>query len=183
MGSRSNHRSTSGSEARAPWRGNSRTAAMGDLAPGWLCGLADCWNISFIVRTSRVDVDGWPNDWATTSLSGARSAWKPTRPVTRRSSSAIGRHTVPCRVWPRRTTDAGSALDGRITCHEGNRTNEVIRKRIEEHFGCGKTIGRLHKTVFQGLRRVGQHFMQMMTASNLVRMSRMLRAGRWRVAG
>ena len=70
----------------------------------------------------------------------------------------------------------GSALDGRTTRHEGYRISQVIRKRIEEHFGWGKTVGRLRQTVFRGLQRVDQHFKLTMTASNLVRIARMLSA-------
>jgi hypothetical protein len=33
-----------------------------------------------------------------------------------------------------------------------------VRKRIEEHFGWTKTVGRIRETVFRGVRRVGQHF-------------------------
>ena len=48
------------------------------------------------------------------------------------------------------------------------------RKRIEEHFGWGKTIGRIRQTVYRGLRRVDQHFKLTMTASNIVRRARIL---------
>jgi hypothetical protein len=34
----------------------------------------------------------------------------------------------------------------------------IIRERIEEPFGWGKTVGRLRQTVFRGLRRVDQPF-------------------------
>ena len=52
-----------------------------------------------------------------------------------------------------------------------------MRKRIEEHFGWSKTIGSIRQTVYRGLRRVDQHFKLNVTASNLVRMARMLIAG------
>ena len=52
---------------------------------------------------------------------------------------------------------------------------EVIRKRIEEHFGWGKTIGRIRQTFYRGIRRVDQQFKLTMTASNIVRMARMVR--------
>lgn len=32
--------------------------------------------------------------------------------------------------------------------------SQTIRKRIEEHFGWGKTVGRIRQTVYQGLQRV-----------------------------
>lgn len=68
----------------------------------------------------------------------------------------------------------GSAIDGRTTRQTGYRLSQTIRKRIEEHFGWGKTVGRIRQTVFRGLQRVDQHFKLTMTASNLTRMARIL---------
>ena len=68
----------------------------------------------------------------------------------------------------------GSAIDGRTTRHSGYVASQVVRKRIEEHFGWGKTIGRLRQTVYRGIKRVDQHFKLTMTASNIVRMARIL---------
>jgi transposase len=72
------------------------------------------------------------------------------------------------------TRPGGSALDARTTRHPGYAISQVIRKRIEEHFGWGKTIGHIRQTVYRGLRRVDQQFKLTMTASNIVRMARML---------
>jgi transposase len=69
-----------------------------------------------------------------------------------------------------------SAIDGRTTRHDGYRLSQVVRKRIEEHFGWGKTVGRIRQTTYRGIRRVDQHFKLTMTASNLIRMARMLGA-------
>jgi len=71
------------------------------------------------------------------------------------------------------TRQGGSAIDARTTRHPGYAVSQVIRKRIEEHFGWGKTIGRIRQTVYRGIRRVDQHFKLTMTASNLVRLARM----------
>lgn len=68
----------------------------------------------------------------------------------------------------------GSAIDGRTTRHEGYRLSQAIRSRIEEHFGWGKTVGRIRQTLFRGIRRVDQHFKLTMTASNIMRMARIL---------
>jgi len=68
----------------------------------------------------------------------------------------------------------GSAIDGRTSRHSGYRLSQTIRKRIEEHFGWGKTVGGIRQTVFRGIRRVDQHFKITMTASNIVRMARIL---------
>lgn len=68
-----------------------------------------------------------------------------------------------------------SAIDGRTTRHKGYGVSQWIRKRVEEHFGWGKTVGRIRQTVYRGLRRVGQHFTLTMAASNLIRLGRMAR--------
>jgi hypothetical protein len=68
----------------------------------------------------------------------------------------------------------GSAIDGRTTRHGGYEVSQVVRKRIEEHFGWSKTVGRIRQTVYRGLRRVDQHFKLTMVASNLCRMARIL---------
>ena len=67
-----------------------------------------------------------------------------------------------------------SAIDGRTTRHAGYGLSQISRKRIEEHFGWGKTVGRIRQTVYRGIGRVDQHFKLTMTASNLIRMARML---------
>jgi transposase len=74
------------------------------------------------------------------------------------------------------TRRGGSAIDGRTTRHPGYAISQTIRKRLEEHFGWGKTVGRIRQTVYRGIRRVDQHFKLTMTASNIVRMARMLSA-------
>ncbi len=68
----------------------------------------------------------------------------------------------------------GSAIDGRTARHDGYRISQVVRKRIEEHFGWGKTVGRIRQTVFRGIQRVDQQFKLTMTASNLTRMARIM---------
>jgi IS5 family transposase len=65
-----------------------------------------------------------------------------------------------------------SAIDGRTARHAGYAASQRIRKRIEEHFGWAKTIGRLRQTVFRGVRRVDQHFKLTMLASNIARIPR-----------
>jgi Transposase DDE domain len=67
----------------------------------------------------------------------------------------------------------GRAMDARTSRHAGYRISQIIRKRIEEHFGWGKTVGRIRQTVYRGIRRIDQHFKLTMVASNLTRMARM----------
>ncbi|MGF6768622.1 hypothetical protein P3T18_001092 [Paraburkholderia sp. GAS199] len=68
----------------------------------------------------------------------------------------------------------GSAIDGRTLRHAGYRISQIIRKRIEEHFGWSKTVGRIRQTVYLGIKRVDHHFNLTMVASNLTRMAQML---------
>jgi transposase len=70
------------------------------------------------------------------------------------------------------TRNGGSAIDARTTRHPGYALSQTIRKRIEEHFGWGKSIGRIRQTLYRGLRRVDQHFKLTMTASNILRIAR-----------
>lgn len=85
------------------------------------------------------------------------------------------RRTTP-HVASHTTRWGGSAIDGRTTRHRGYTLSQVVRKRIEEHFGWAKTVGRIRQTVFRGITRVDQQFKLTMTASNLVRMARLLGA-------
>lgn len=71
----------------------------------------------------------------------------------------------------------GSAIDGRTTRHASYAASQIVRKRIEEHFGWAKTVGRIRQTMYRGLQRVDQQFKLTMTASNIVRMARILCAG------
>lgn len=71
------------------------------------------------------------------------------------------------------TTNRRSAIDRRTTRHAGYAVSQRIRKRIEEIFGWGKTVGGLAKTRFRGLARVAAHVLSVMTAYNLIRMARM----------
>jgi len=70
----------------------------------------------------------------------------------------------------------GSALDGRTTRHAGYKTSQMIRKRIEEAFGWGKTVGPIAKTMLRGVERVGFQFKMTMAAYNLARLPRLLAA-------
>ena len=64
------------------------------------------------------------------------------------------------------THQGGSAIDGRTSRHAGYGISQMKRKRIEEHFGWGKTVGRIRQTVYRGVKRVDQHFKLTMLASN-----------------
>ena len=101
--------------------------------------------------------------------------WARTRPTTPPTSSPTAASaSVTPHVAQNDSGRGGSAIDGRTTRHAGYALSQTIRKRIEEHFGWGKTVGRIRQTVFRGLRRVDLHFKLTMTASNLIRMARIL---------
>ena len=71
---------------------------------------------------------------------------------------------------------AGSAIDGRTTRHEGYAVSQRIRKRIEEVFGWGKTIGPLARTMLRGTERVGTQFTFTVAGYNLARLPKLLAA-------
>jgi hypothetical protein len=83
------------------------------------------------------------------------------------------RRTTP-HVAGHTTRWGGSAIDARTTRHASYAASQIVRKRIEEHSGWAKTIGCIRQTVYRGLRRVDQQFKLTMTASNIVRIARLL---------
>jgi len=92
---------------------------------------------------------------------------------TRDFVTACRRRRITTHVASNDTRIGGSAIDGRTKWHAGYALSQAVRKRIEEHFGWGKTIDRIRQTLYRGIRRVDQQFKLTMTASNLVRMARM----------
>ena len=70
----------------------------------------------------------------------------------------------------------GSAIDGRTTRHEGYAASQRVRKRIEEVFGWGKTVGPLARTMLRGAERVGAQFTFAVAGYNLARLPRLLTA-------
>ena len=67
-----------------------------------------------------------------------------------------------------------SAIDGRTTRHPGYALSQRCRKKIEEPFGWGKTVGRMVQTVHRGTERVRAKFTMTMAACNLARLPRLL---------
>ena len=64
----------------------------------------------------------------------------------------------------------GSAIDTRTTQHAGYAISQRKRKRIEECFGCLKTIALLLKVRHRGILKVGWVFTLAAAAYNLVRL-------------
>ena len=64
----------------------------------------------------------------------------------------------------------GSAIDGRTSRHRGYQVSQRKRKRVEEPFGWGKTIGLIRQIKVRGLSKVNSVFMMTMIGWNLTRM-------------
>ncbi len=71
---------------------------------------------------------------------------------------------------------AGSAIDGRTTRHAGYVLSQRIRKRIEEAFGWGKTVGPIAQTMLRGIERVGAQFTFTLAGYDLARLPKLLAA-------
>jgi len=74
-------------------------------------------------------------------------------------------------------THRRSAIDDRTTRHEGYEISQRKRKRVEEIFGWGKTVGGLRKVRHRGEQLVSWMFTFTMAAFNLVRMRTLLAEG------
>ncbi len=64
----------------------------------------------------------------------------------------------------------GSAIDGRTSRHSSYQVSQRKRKRVEEPFGWGKTIGLIRQVKVRGLSKVNSVFMMTMIGWNLTRM-------------
>lgn len=64
----------------------------------------------------------------------------------------------------------GSAIDERTRRHDGYKASQRLRKRIEEGFGWGKTIGLIRQVKVRGLDRVNAVFGLTFIGWNLTRL-------------
>ena len=74
------------------------------------------------------------------------------------------------------TTNRTSAIDARTTRHPGYAISQQKRKRTEEPFGCGKTIGGLARPMLRGVARLRFKFILTMAAYDLIRLPKLLTA-------
>ena len=74
------------------------------------------------------------------------------------------------------TTNRSSAIDVRTTRHPGYAISQQKRKRTEEPFGWGKTIGGLARPMLRGLARLRFKFILTMAAYDLIRLPKLLGA-------
>jgi len=64
----------------------------------------------------------------------------------------------------------GSAINGRTSRHAGYSVSQRSRKRVEEPFGWGKSVGLIRQMKLRGLSKVNGVFMLTMIGWNLTRM-------------
>ena len=69
-----------------------------------------------------------------------------------------------------------SAIDARTTRHPGYAVSQKKRKRIEEPFGWGKTIGGLARPMLRGVKKLGFKFTLTMAGYNLIRLPKLIEA-------
>ena len=94
----------------------------------------------------------------------AGNSWRAaSRKTTGRVISSVGHNAGPY------TTGIG---EGTLES-AGYRASQIVRKRIEQFFGWGKTVGGLRKTRLRGVRRNKQLMCLTGLAYNLVRISTM----------
>jgi len=69
-----------------------------------------------------------------------------------------------------------SAIDRRTTRHCGYEISQQKRKRVEEPFGWGKTIGGLARPMLRGVKRLDFKFTLTMAAYDLIKLPRLIAA-------
>lgn len=69
-----------------------------------------------------------------------------------------------------------TAVDGRTTRHSGYAVSQIVRKRVEEIFGWGKSIGGLAQVNVRGLAKTRAAFTFGLAAYNLIRLPKLLEA-------
>lgn len=79
-------------------------------------------------------------------------------------------HRVTPHVAQNDGRPGGSAIDERTTRWSGYAVSQKKRKRIEQVFGWGKTVGRILQAMCRGLERVDQLFVLTQVGYNLTRM-------------
>src|SRR5262249_60979533 len=75
---------------------------------------------------------------------------------------------------PQNVSGRRSAIDGRTTRHPGYAVGQQKRKRIEEPFGWGKTIGGLARPMLRGIGKLGFKFTLTMASYNLIRLPKLI---------
>jgi hypothetical protein len=68
------------------------------------------------------------------------------------------------------------AVDGRTTRHAGYAVSQRKRKRIEEPFGWGKTIGGLARPMLRAVEKLGFKFTLTRAGYNLISLPKLIAA-------
>ncbi|QSR34194.1 IS5/IS1182 family transposase [Marinobacterium iners] len=84
--------------------------------------------------------------------------------------SACRKMKITPHVARNENRSGGSAIDGRTSRHAGYTISMRQRKRVEEPFGWGKTIGPIRQVMMRGREKVHSLFQFTMMGWNLVRM-------------
>jgi len=74
------------------------------------------------------------------------------------------------------TNGRRSAIDGRTTRHAGYAISQQKRKRVEEPFGWGKTIGGLARPMLRGVKKLDFKFIWTMAAYDLIKLPKLIGA-------
>ncbi len=74
------------------------------------------------------------------------------------------------------TSGRRSAIDNRTTRHTGYAVSQQKRKRVEEPFGWGKTIGGLARPMLRGVKKLDFKFIWTMAAYDLIKLPRLIGA-------
>ena len=74
------------------------------------------------------------------------------------------------------TTGRRSTIDGRTTRHSGYEISQQKRKRVEEPFGWGKTIGGLARPMLRGVKKLDFKFIWTMAAYDLIKLPKLIGA-------
>ncbi len=74
------------------------------------------------------------------------------------------------------TTGRRSAIDGRTTRHPGYAISQQKRKRVEEPFGWGKTLGGLARPMLRGVKKLDFKFIWTMAAYDLIKLPKLIGA-------
>ena len=74
------------------------------------------------------------------------------------------------------TSGRRSAIDHRTTRHGGYAVSQQKRKRVEEPFGWGKTIGGLARPMLRGVKKLDFKFIWTMAAYDLIKLPRLIGA-------
>lgn len=72
------------------------------------------------------------------------------------------------------TTHRASAIDHRTTRHGGYAISQQKRKRVEEPFGWGKTIGGLARPMLRGVKKLDFKFTLTMAAYDLIKLPKLI---------